>query len=325
MVSPPSSPAPSTIFVSTTTTITMIANSLIEVPYFYWPHAIFTACYLINRCTPCFSSVLPSPKPFVPFNVGLLQPLEDSVNTTPMEFTNPSKSYLETLIHLGWKKKSMPYMRIRLGPLFLFLPIKLMGCKWVITSKHNPDVVNSSCSVFQLDVKKVFLNGDVKEEIYMHQPPSFVVEGESILDHFVFIKNTLKGKVILALYVDDIVLTSSDAKSIKEVKEKICQKFKTKDLGLLKYFMGVEVFQFKNEIVLSQRKYVLDIFEDTRMMGNRLTDTPVDAIVKGCYELDSEPGNSAAPWAAMEMNRQVEFGPKQDSSSPFRTQGLSSS
>ncbi|XP_068645101.1 uncharacterized mitochondrial protein AtMg00810-like [Aristolochia californica] len=101
-------------------------------------------------------------------------------------------------------------------------------------------------------------------------------------DHYVFVKNTLKGRVLVEVYVDDIVLTNNDADNIKEVKEKIYKEFKIKDLGPLKHFLGIDVFQSKHGIVLSQRKYVLDLLEKTWMMGCQPSDTPMDAITKLC-------------------------------------------
>ncbi|XP_068639436.1 uncharacterized protein [Aristolochia californica] len=54
------------------------------------------------------------------------------------------------------------------------------------------------------------------------------------------------------------------------------------DLGLLKYFLGIEVLQSRHGIVLSQMKYALDLLEETRMMGCKPTDTPMDSNTKLC-------------------------------------------
>ncbi|XP_068662962.1 uncharacterized mitochondrial protein AtMg00810-like [Aristolochia californica] len=54
------------------------------------------------------------------------------------------------------------------------------------------------------------------------------------------------------------------------------------DLGLLKYFLGIEVQQCRLGIILSQRKYVLDLFEETKMLGCRPAETPLDSNTKLC-------------------------------------------
>ncbi|XP_068657844.1 uncharacterized mitochondrial protein AtMg00810-like [Aristolochia californica] len=106
------------------------------------------------------------------------------------------------------------------------------------------------------------------------------------IDHCVFFKNTSKGSVLLAIYVDDIVLTGNDVKGIQEVKANICKEIKTKDLELLIYFLSIEIFQSKYGIILSQRKYVFDLLEDTWMMGCRPADTPMDSNTLLCSSSD---------------------------------------
>ena len=78
-------------------------------------------------------------------------------------------------------------------------------------------------------------------------------------DHYVFYKNSTSGIILLVMYVDDIVITGSDSKCILSLKSFLHNQFNTKDLGMLKYFLGVEVMRSKQGILLSQQKYVLDI------------------------------------------------------------------
>ena len=61
-----------------------------------------------------------------------------------------------------------------------------------------------------------------------------------------------------------------------------------KDLGSLKYFLRMEIARSKEGILVNQRKYILDLLEDTGMSGCRPVDTPVDPNVKlGDSEEDS--------------------------------------
>ena len=82
-------------------------------------------------------------------------------------------------------------------------------------------------------------------------------------DRSVFYKNSSYGIILLVVYVDDIVITGSDSKGILSLKSFLHNQFHIKDLGMLKYFLGVEVMKSKQRILLSQRKYVLDMLSET--------------------------------------------------------------
>ena len=89
----------------------------------------------------------------------------------------------------------------------------------------------------------------------------------STADHSVFYHHNSSGQCIyLVVYVDDIVITGSDQNSIQKLKQHIFTHFQTKDLGKLKYFLEIEIVQSSSDVVLSQRKYALDILEETGML-----------------------------------------------------------
>ncbi|KAJ9683729.1 hypothetical protein PVL29_019345 [Vitis rotundifolia] len=174
-----------------------------------------------------------------------------------------------------------------------------------------------SWPLYQLDIKNAFLHGDLAEEVYMEQPPGFVAQGESGLvcrlrcslyglkqsprawfdrfssvvqefgmlrstaDHSVFYHHNSLGQCIyLVVYVDDIVITGSDQDGIQKLKQHLFTHFQTKDLRKLKYFLGIEIAQSSSGVVLSQRKYALDILEETGMLDCKPVDTPMDPNVK---------------------------------------------
>ena len=62
-----------------------------------------------------------------------------------------------------------------------------------------------------------------------------------------------------------------------------------KDLGPLKYFLGIEVSRSNKGIVLSQRKYALDLLQETGMSACQPVDTPVEAGLKLCVESNQVP------------------------------------
>ena len=99
--------------------------------------------------------------------------------------------------------------------------------------------------------------------------------------HFVFYDHKSLGQCIyLIVYVDDIVISSSDQDGIRKLKQHLFSHSHTKDLGKLKHFLGIEIAQSKSDAVMSQRKYVLDILEETGMLDYKLVDTSMDPNVK---------------------------------------------
>ncbi|RVW25612.1 Retrovirus-related Pol polyprotein from transposon RE1 [Vitis vinifera] len=103
----------------------------------------------------------------------------------------------------------------------------------------------------------------------------------STADYSVFYHHNSLGQCIyLVVYVDDIVITGSDQDGIQKLKQHLFTHFQTKDLGKLKYFLGIEIAQSSSGVVLSQRKYALDILEETGMLDCKPIDTPMDPNVK---------------------------------------------
>ena len=65
--------------------------------------------------------------------------------------------------------------------------------------------------------------------------------------------------VILTVYVNDIILTEDDFPEMDRLKKGFAFEFEIKDLGSLKYFLGMEVARSNQGIMVSQRKYILDL------------------------------------------------------------------
>ena len=78
-----------------------------------------------------------------------------------------------------------------------------------------------------------------------------------------------KGSLFTSLlvYVNDMVITGNDHAYVVFLKFVLDRKFGIKDLGSLKYFLGLEIARNKSGISLTQRKYALKVLEETGMTG----------------------------------------------------------
>ncbi|GJW81309.1 uncharacterized mitochondrial protein-like protein [Tanacetum coccineum] len=96
-------------------------------------------------------------------------------------------------------------------------------------------------------------------------------------DSALFVKRSSVGRILLSLYVDDMIITGDDCDGIELLKAELSHRFAMKDLGLLRYFLGIEVASSPKGYLLSQSKYIADLFDHARMTNNKIADIPIDA------------------------------------------------
>eukprot|EP00253_Pinus_taeda_P007479 PITA_07479 len=137
--------------------------------------------------------------------------------------------------------------------------------------------------IYQMDVKFAFLNGVLKEEVYVEQPSGYEVYGQ---EHKVCkLKKALYGlkQAPRAWYSridaylienDDLIFTSNDASLIADFKVVMKSEFEMTDLGFLRYFLGIEVDQSENGVFISQDKYVEAVLKRFNMQNIKAAVTP---------------------------------------------------
>lgn len=99
---------------------------------------------------------------------------------------------------------------------------------------------------------------------------------QSHLDYSLFTKRRDDGIVIVLVYVDDIFVTRNDANLIEETKHVLHSYFKIKDLGELKYFLGIEFLRSNKGIVMNQRKYALEMISEVTPLECNMKLTSVE-------------------------------------------------
>ena len=168
----------------------------------------------------------------------------------------------------------------------------------------------------QLDVNNAFLHGELEEEVYMLPPPRFGSKRENnmvckltkslyglkqasrqwfsklsttILAHgfaqsksdYFMLTRVHNGIIIIILvYMDDVLVASNDLQAVTDFKNFLDDKFKLKDLGCLKYFLGLEVARSSKGISLCQRKYVLELLAEASELVAKPIKSPMEQHAK---------------------------------------------
>ena len=164
----------------------------------------------------------------------------------------------------------------------------------------------------QMDVKNAFLHGDLQEEVYMDQPPGYEDTGHlgcvcrlckalyglkqaprawhdkiaeylitigfrmADADHSLYVRVSDRGIVVITIYVDDLIVGGDKEDEIEHVKGLLRQKFEMKDLGDLRYFLGIEIIRTPDGIWMSQRQYAMDMLSKYGMADCKPISVPLD-------------------------------------------------
>jgi hypothetical protein len=166
-------------------------------------------------------------------------------------------------------------------------------------------------SLRQLDVSNAFLHGFLKENVFMAQPLGFVDQTcpshvcqlhkslyglkqapsawferftshlltlgfiASVANASLFILRRGSLTVYLLLYVDDIIITGNDSSTITTIISQLSTAFELKDLGPLRYFLGLQIDYTKGGFFVHQRKYLTDLLTKFHMIDSKAAPTPI--------------------------------------------------
>ncbi|GAA0170472.1 transmembrane signal receptor [Lithospermum erythrorhizon] len=141
-----------------------------------------------------------------------------------------------------------------------------------------PIATAKNWELHQMDVHNAFLHCDLKEEVYMKVPPGFSRgrPGESLPDYSLFTWSNKNVQKNVLVYVDDLILYGKNSVALLSFKEYLSSCFHMKDLGILKYFLGIEVVRSQEVIFLSQRKYTLNIISEAGLLGAKPATFPLE-------------------------------------------------
>uniref|UniRef100_A0A2N9HE61 Reverse transcriptase Ty1/copia-type domain-containing protein n=1 Tax=Fagus sylvatica TaxID=28930 RepID=A0A2N9HE61_FAGSY len=171
--------------------------------------------------------------------------------------------------------------------------------------------ISTGWSVQQIDIQNAFLHGTLFEDVFMAQPPCF--QHSQFLHHVcklqkaiyglkqaprasfsrlnsrlialgfhssksetsLFICRTSHFTIYVLIYVDDIIITSSSDKAIDNLLSNLKSDFAVKQIGPLKFFLGIEVINTTTGVLLSQQQYITDILSRTKMLEAKPVSTPM--------------------------------------------------
>ena len=162
-----------------------------------------------------------------------------------------------------------------------------------------------------MDVHNAFLHGDLDEVVYMKIPPGFHSPNSSLVcrlrkslyglkqaprcwfaklvtalkeygflqsysDYSLFTFTKASVQINVLVYVDDLIISGNDSAALRVFKAYLSDCFKMKDLGPLKYFLGIEVARSSAGLFLCQRKYTLAVISEAGLMGAKPSGSPIE-------------------------------------------------
>ncbi|GKA71848.1 retrovirus-related pol polyprotein from transposon TNT 1-94, partial [Tanacetum coccineum] len=187
------------------------------------------------------------------------------------------------------------------------------------------NVTHKNMTIYQIDAKTAFLNGELKEEVYVSQPEGFVDQDNpshvyklkkalyglkqaphawyDMLSSFLISQQFAKGAVdptlftrhvgndilLVQIYVDDIIFTSTNTAMCNEFANQMTNKFKMSMMGQISFFLGLQISQSPRGIFINQSKYASEIVKKYGLHSTDSVDTPMIENKKLDKDLQGKP------------------------------------
>ncbi|GJS03302.1 retrovirus-related pol polyprotein from transposon TNT 1-94 [Tanacetum coccineum] len=178
------------------------------------------------------------------------------------------------------------------------------------------NTAHKNMTIYQMDVKTYFLNGELKKEVYVSQPEGFVDQNNpphvyklkkalyglkqapcawyDMLSSFLIFQQLSKGAVdptlftrhagndllLVQIYVDDIIFASTNTAMCNEFANQMTTKFKMSMMGQMSFFLGLQISQCPRGIFINQSKYASEIVKKYGLNSTDSVDTPMIEIKK---------------------------------------------
>ncbi|GJU10622.1 retrovirus-related pol polyprotein from transposon TNT 1-94 [Tanacetum coccineum] len=173
------------------------------------------------------------------------------------------------------------------------------------------NAAHKNMTIFQMDVKTAFLNGELKEEVYVSQPEGFVDQdnpshvyklkkalyglkqaprawydmlssflisqhfSKGVVDPTLFTRQAGNDLLLVQIYVDDIIFASTNTAMCNEFANQMTTKFKMSMMGQMSFFLGLQISQSPRGIFINQSKYASEIVKKYGMLTTDSVDTPL--------------------------------------------------
>nr|GEW66414.1 retrovirus-related Pol polyprotein from transposon TNT 1-94 [Tanacetum cinerariifolium] len=173
------------------------------------------------------------------------------------------------------------------------------------------NATSKNMTIYQMDVKTAFLNGELKEKVYVSQAEGFVDPDHSthvyrlkkalyglkqaprawydtlsrflldnnfskgVVDPTLFTHKTGKHILLVQIYVDDIIFASTNPQACDMFSNEMSSKFQMSMMGQMSYFLGLQVFQSPGGIFINQSKFALEILKKFEIDLCDSVDTPM--------------------------------------------------